>query len=316
MKLNEPVIWIYLVIYLAALAVAAWRRKTFPLSETLVVLAIAGFGFTGLVYLFAPAPKTAPVIPAFQPAELVFTVVYLVVVAVLLIPGPPVPSSWKDHFFKKKLAITIFKLLVFVAIPLVAVRLFWSADWSSLGFTPGNVKGQLVSTVILIIFFGGFNLLAGSGAAPIRARQYSAGQVIAGMGLAFLWNIVEVGLVEEFFFRAFLQTRLVSFFGTPASGILATSLLFGLAHAPGIYLRQGDRHGPLGDHPGLLNSILYAILVLSPTGWFTGLLYWRSQSLLAPVLIHAAFDAVAHAVDFIQGLGLRKRNEPRGTAEI
>lgn len=314
MKLNEPVILIYLVIYLAALALAVWRRKTFPLAESVMVMILVGLGFTGLVYLFAPAQETAPVIPAIQPSELIFTLAYLGVVAALLIPGPPIPNSWKDHFFKRKLAIIIFKLLVFVLVPLVITRLFWSTEWSTLGFSAGNVGAQLRTAAILIFFFGGFNLVAGGGAAPIRARQFSMSQVITGMGLAFLWNIVEVGLVEEFFFRGFLQTRLISFFGMPASGIAATSLLFGLAHVPGIYLRRGDRHGPLGDHPTLIDSILYAILVLSPTGWFTGLLFWRTQSLLAPILVHAAVDAVAHAADFLEGLGLRKRNEPEASA--
>lgn len=310
MKLNEPVILIYIFIFIMALAAAVWRRKTFPLAESLMVMVIVGFGFTGLVYLFAPARGTAPASFTVQPAEMVFTVVYLGIVAALLIPGPPVPNAWKDDFLKKKLAVIVFKLLVFVLVPLAAVRLFWSADWASLGFSAGDVLAQLRSAAILAILFGGFNLVAGGGAAPIRARKFSAGQVSAGLGAAFLWNLVEVGLVEEFFFRGFLQTRLVSFLGTPASGILATSMLFGLAHVPGIYLRRGEKDGPIGDHPTLLNSILYAILVLSPAGWFTGLLFWRSQSLLAPILVHAAIDAVAHAADFIEGLGLQKQSKP------
>jgi membrane protease YdiL (CAAX protease family) len=122
-----------------------------------------------------------------------------------------------------------------------------------------------------------------------------------------LWNLLETGLVEEFYFRAFLQGRFTAYLGSAAAGICIASLLFGLAHAPGIYLRRGERHGPLGERPRLLETILYAILGLSPTGWFTGLLYWRCQSLLAPVLVHAAVDAVAHTAEFLEGLGIRKR---------
>lgn len=84
------------------------------------------------------------------------------------------------------------------------------------------------------------------------------------------------------------------------------SLLFGLAHAPGIYLRRGDQHGPLGEHPSLLDTILYAILALSPTGWFTGLLYFRTQSLLAPILVHSIVDAVAHTTEFIEGFRIQR----------
>jgi membrane protease YdiL (CAAX protease family) len=155
-----------------------------------------------------------------------------------------------------------------------------------------------------MICFGGFNLFAGSGAAPLRARKFHGRQVALGLLVAFGWNIVEVGLVEEFFFRAFLQTRLINFLGAPLAGICITALLFGLAHAPGLYLRAGDQGGPLGGKPSLLNAILYTIVVLSPTGFFTGLLFLRTQSLLAPILVHAAIDTVAHAADFIEGLKL------------
>jgi membrane protease YdiL (CAAX protease family) len=58
----------------------------------------------------------------------------------------------------------------------------------------------------------------------------------------------------------------------------------------------------LGERPALLDALLYGILALSPAGWFTGLLFWRTQSLLAPILVHAAVDAVAHAVEFIEAL--------------
>jgi hypothetical protein len=45
---------------------------------------------------------------------------------------------------------------------------------------------------------------------------------------------------------------------------------------------------------------------LSTAGWFTGVLYWRIQSLLAPVLVHAGLDAAAHTPEFIQALKLPK----------
>lgn len=316
MKLNEPVVWFYACLYVLALAVAVWRRKAFPLADALTVLVVAGFGFTGLVYLVAPPLVIATVSPAVQPAELIFTVAYLAVTAALLIRGAPVPKAWNDQFLKKGVVTIIYKLLVFVLIPLGTVRLLWATEWASLGFAAGDVMGQLRSAALLILFLGGFNLLTGGGAAPIRARQFSSSQVTIGFGLAFLWNTLEVGLVEEFFFRGFLQTRLIGFLGTPTSGIVAASLLFGLAHVPGIYLRRGDKHGPLGEQPTLLNSILYAILALSPTGWFTGLLFWRTQSLLAPVLVHAAVDAVAHTAEFIEGLGFRKRIETQANTQL
>jgi membrane protease YdiL (CAAX protease family) len=309
MNLDHPVVFIYAGIFLISLALAAIRRKTFPLAETMTVTVIVGLGFTALVYWIAPRPGAIPLRQDMNPSELVFTLVYLVVTAALLVRGAPVPKSWRDHFFKKQIATLGFKLVVFVLIPLAALRLIWHADWADLGFSTGDVPAQLRAAILLILIFGGFNLIAGGAAAPIRKRQFAMGHIAEGMSLAFLWNLVEVGLVEEFYFRAFLQGRATAFFDSPAAGICAASLLFGLAHAPGIYLRRGDRHGPLGEHPTLIDSLLYAILGLSPTGWFTGLLYWRCQSLLAPILVHAAMDAVAHTAEFLDGLGIQRRTQ-------
>jgi len=307
MSFNHPIVFIYASIFLLALALAILRRKTFPLSETLMVTLIVGLGFTALVYWIAPHPADIPLRQDMKPSELIFTVAYLFATAALLIRGAPVPKSWREHFIKKQIATLGFKLLVFVLIPLAALRLIWHVDWADLGFSAGDVPAQLRAAGLLILLFGGFNLIAGGAAAPIRKRQFTSGQVVLGMSLAFLWNVVETGLVEEFYFRAFLQGRLTAFFESPAAGICAASLLFGLAHAPGIYLRRGDKHGPLGEHPTLVVSILYTILGLSPTGWFTGLLYGRCQSLLAPILVHAGVDAVAHTTEFLEGMGIRRR---------
>jgi membrane protease YdiL (CAAX protease family) len=272
-----------------------------------MVTLIVGLGFTGLVYWIAPRPGNIPIQHGVKSSEIIFTVAYLIVTAALLIRGAPMPKSWRSHPFKKNLASLGFKLVVFVLVPLAALRLIWRASWADLGFSAGNVSAQIGAAVLLILVFGGFNLLAGGAAAPIRKGQFTLRQVAGGMSLAFLWNLVEVGLVEEFFFRAFLQGRLTTLFQSPAAGICAASLLFGLAHAPGIYLRRGERHGPLGEHPALIDAILYAILGLSPTGWFTGLLYWRCQSLLAPILVHAGVDAVAHTAEFLEDLGIKRR---------
>lgn len=303
-ELFFPVV--YAGIFAFALCLAVWKRKTFPLGESLTVTLIVGIGFTGLVYLVTPHAGTATNMAEVQPGEMIFTMLYLLVVSALLIREQTIPTAWKGSFIKEEAAKLGFKLVVFVLIPLSALTLVWHRGWAELGFSMRNWAGQLVAAGLLILVLGGFNLIAGGGAAPLRAREFSSRQILLGFGIVFPWMILEVGLVEEFFFRAFLQTRLINFFHSPVSGICAASLLFGLAHVPGIYLRGADKVGPLGENPSLLNSVLYAILVLSTTGWFTGLLYWRTQSLLAPILVHAALDAVANAAGFIRGLRLSR----------
>lgn len=301
----EPIAVAYAILYLIALALAYWNRKSFPLGESLLAILIIGVGFTGVVYASTLWIKSTPIVEEVPASQFYFTLAYLALVAVLLV-YKVTPQRWKDSFVKANFAELLFKLPVFVILPIILLRQFWNASWQSLGFSWGDVPGQLIVSVVLILLFGGFNLFAGSGAAPLRGGQFSGRQIALGVSITFLWNIIEVGLVEEFFFRGFIQTRMVNYTGSALAGICLASLLFGLAHAPGMYLRRGDKNGPLGEHPSLLNSVLYAILILSPAGWFTGLLYWKTQSLLAPVLLHAAIDTVVHASDFIAGLKLRQ----------
>ncbi len=303
---TEPVVLVYIIIFIVSLVLAFVRRKTFPLGESLAVMLIVGVGFTLAVHFLAPAAAIPLAYAIPNTSEIVFALAYTVFVAALLTRNRPMPAGWRDDFIKEKLATLVFKLAVFVLVPFGALSVIWGRGLPNLGFAVTNLPAQLLSSLALILLFGGFNFIAGSGAAPIRKKEFPARQVALGLGIAFVWNIFEVGLVEEFFFRAFLQTRLTDLFGSAASGILAASLLFGLAHAPGLYLRAADRGGPLGEKPALVDAILYTILVLSPAGWFTGLLFFRTQSLLAPILVHAGMDAVAHAADFINGLKVRK----------
>ncbi len=291
--MSAFVVGLYLVLYLAALALAFRNRKTFPLSESIMVMLILGLGFTSLVYVVAP--RIADFTPAPVPAsELAFVLAYVGLVSVLLVVVNPVPPALRADFLKSKLISLAYKLTLFVIIPLTSLRLFWNVSWEALGFTVQDLPGQWVAALILSLCFGGFNLVAGSGAKPLRAGAFTPAQVLLGFPAVFFWNVLEVGLVEEFFFRAFLQGTLMQALGSSLAGICAASLLFGLAHAPGLYLRRADKDGPLGERPTLLNAILYAVLVLSPAGWFTGLLYLRTGSLLVPVLVHAAIDTVAH----------------------
>jgi len=303
---TEPVVWIYTLVFLAALVLAVRNRDTFPLGESLGVMAIVGVGFTGLVYWLAPRLDQPPELLPASPAQLVFIFVYILFVSWMLSREQGIPELVEESFLKRKAARLGYKLGLFVAGPLVILFVMGERDWAGLGFTLGDVPAQLWSSLLLILVFGGFNLVAGSAAAPIRQRAFTWGQLAMGFGFTYLWNLFEVGLVEEFFFRGLLQTRLTSVLQSPVSGILAASLLFGLAHAPGLYLRAADKGGPLGEAPTLLNTVLYTILVLSPTGWFMGLLFWRTQSLLAPFLVHAGIDTVANLAEFIEGLQLKR----------
>jgi membrane protease YdiL (CAAX protease family) len=93
----------------------------------------------------------------------------------------------------------------------------------------------------------------------------------AWLGLFLIANLLQTCLVEEAFFRGYLQNLLVNRFG-PAAGIAAASLLFGLAHIGGGWA-----------------VTLFATLL----GLACGLGLRFGGRLWIPVLMHFAFN-VAH----------------------
>src|SRR5690606_9544651 len=104
--------------------------------------------------------------------ELSFVIAYVVLVAILLV-FKRTPEKWKGQFLQEKIAALLFKLVTFVVIPVLALRIFWNSSWASLGFTAGDLKGQIIVAAVLMLFFGGFNLLVGSAAKPLRERRFS-----------------------------------------------------------------------------------------------------------------------------------------------
>jgi uncharacterized protein len=114
---------------------------------------------------------------------------------------------------------------------------------------------------------------------------------------AFIWLALEAGLCEEFLFRAVLQTRLAAALRSEAGAVVTGSLIFALAHVPGLYLR---------GHPGVdgystdpLQVAAYSVAALSPIALLFGTLWARTRSLLLIVLLHAAVDVLPNLAEFI-----------------
>ena len=76
-----------------------------------------------------------------------------------------------------------------------------------------------------------------------------------------MWLLLEAGLVEEFFFRALVQSQLAAAFKSEVSGIVLMSLIFGLAHAPGFIFRHAGELEGLGPNPSALDAVAYSIVV-------------------------------------------------------
>jgi membrane protease YdiL (CAAX protease family) len=82
------------------------------------------------------------------------------------------------------------------------------------------------------------------------------------------------------------------------------ALIFGLAHAPGLYLRGAGAVTTLGQSPDLLSSIAYSIAILSLAGPAFGVIWSRTRNLLVLILIHARVDLPPFLPKFVDTFGL------------
>lgn len=271
----------YLLIWFAALVLLVWRQH-FELVEPLFLLVIVGGGFSLASWLLTrriepamvDAPGVAPVLA------------YLLVIgAVVTWVFELMPSSQPLGDLTK----TAVKLIVFVVVPAILFRTKVEWRWT------GRHTVTLVSMALLLI---GLQAAFGSGFRRMSESGVPAGKLLLIAPLALLWLALEAGVVEEYFFRTVLQTRLERALASPAGGICLTAVLFGLIHAPGMYLRTAGTNEALGANPSLLLVIGYSIVIISPTGLFFGILWSRTRSLALVVALHGIGDLVPDLLPF------------------
>ena len=151
-----------------------------------------------------------------------------------------------------------------------------------------------------------FQSVAGRGMKDIEAAHVPGDTLLFGMPLVFLWLVLEAGVVEEFFFRVLLQSRLSSALRSELGGIVVMALLFGLIHAPGLYLRTSVTQEGLSGHPSLWMAVGYSIVITSVAGFFLGVLWARTRNFLVLILVHAAADLLPNTLPTLRAFHLIK----------
>ncbi len=195
------------------------------------------------------------------------------------------------------------KVIIFVVAPyLIFSRLFnytrvdYGLTWRRVVH---DIKRYWLMIVVLSGLFMAFNLFLGSGARPIRDGLISGYDLAWVLPLTFIWLIIEVGLVEEFFFRGLLQPRVAAYFKSQIAGIFYTALIFGVAHAPGLYLRGADMT-VFGAEPSILMAVGYSIVIIATAGLAMGYIWARTKSLTALIIIHAAGDLMPMTAEMFE----------------
>lgn len=297
--LKNPFFIGYALLYVMSVIVLAVFG--FGPAEPVAVLVIFGLLLPGLTLLLTRNDQALPARVDAAPAESRLVLAYLLVIVLFLTIGleaidGALPQDPANYFAR-----LAGKLLFFVAIPFSLFR-HRGYRWPDfLRFDIGR-RGWVIAIVLSLAFIA-VNALIGKGLQRIDASGYTLATLLWGGALVYLVLLAEVGLVEEYLFRGLLQQRLSAWLENPVSGLFLASLLFGLAHAPGYYLRWEQNAADLFAEPSLLFALAYSVAVISVSGLFMGVLWLRTRSLLIVMMVHAAGDWLPNVPEMLKIFG-------------
>jgi len=283
-----------------------------PLTDSLPIAFIFGCVFPVFTWLLV-----LPIHPPFAERVTFSKEIYILIILVLMIVWYiSYGTGWINSLVSKDLMaspevnsvyILLKKLLIFCVIPFITYRGF-GFRLKDFGFSirravPGFGRAVLIF-VILSAAIILFQFYFGHGAEPMRNGQFTKTQLWFGLPLCFFWYFIEVGLVEEFFFRALLQSRIAILLKSNIAGILISGLIFGLVHAPGLYLRGASSEGIREQLPFIFWAA-YTVTVMSLAGIFLGILWSKTRNIYLVMAIHAMVDLVPNVGDFVQTWGIK-----------
>jgi membrane protease YdiL (CAAX protease family) len=295
-----------LILYAASFAVLL-RNKNFEPGGALIVLVLFGMIFPALAWLatLRAVPLSISVHPTAR--EMFVLVACIVALSIYLVGGPQwvnnhLPQTWIGSPQIKFFITLAKKLIVFVVVPFGIFRFAFGYRLRDFGIQQEGLRALRRNHLPMLLVIGGallaFQFFLGNAAAPIRQGKFTTNQLLLGLPLCFVWLVIEVGLVEEFFFRALVQSRLAAWFKSEVSGVVLMSLAFGLAHAPGFIFRGAGAVEGLGANPTALEATAYSIVVLAVSGILFGVMWARTKNLIALMLLHAAGDLLPNFAEF------------------
>lgn len=295
---NRPII-LYLLIYAVFLA-AMHFESGFDLVEPIVILVVFGLGLS-LLALWATRGAVPRNITVKHPGqESAALAGYLVLLVGFITWGLPAVRGISAEPVPQAVLVTAAKLLVVVIVPFALWRLAWRYQLGDFVDLRAGISKHWKAFVVLSIALLAVQALFGRARADLAALQVDAPEMLLASGLTFAWLFLEVGIVEEFFFRCLVQARVAAFMRSEIGGLVVMALIFGLAHAPGLYLRPEMTGEALGAQPSLLMAVGYSIVVTSVAGFFLGVLWIRTRNLLLLALVHAAGDLLPHLAGTIR----------------
>lgn len=303
----NPYVIGYFLVYALNLLLAS-TIEGFPLEEAIGIMVVMGVGFSVIAHFVSRKAQPLGEVKTAQPRETWVLAGLIVYIALIIIPGNKsitwlMPESWLESERAIEVVTLLRKVITLVVIPYMVYRLLFRFSTSDFGLFPDLKKSitgkHLAIFVVMASTLAVFNYFAGSGARPLREGLASSQQLMVGIPLLFIWDYLEVGLGEEFFFRGLLQNRLGVLLRSHWGAVFVSALIFGIVHAPGMYLRGAGVIEGIGGAPSLLTCICYCIAVQSVPGIFFGILWMRTRNLWILMGVHAITDLVPHLYGFI-----------------
>jgi membrane protease YdiL (CAAX protease family) len=292
----------YLVVYAGALF-TMHRTTGFDVSEPIFALAILGIGFSVMAWLLTIGASPLPYPIAKPEKELTTVGFYFVAVVVFVTWGLGLLHKVVPAGPAEALTILAAKLLVFVVVPAALFRAQFCYGFRRLAPFSGSFRHVIAMLGISALLLA-FQAVFGRGLRDLAEAHLSPTVIWLGVPLTLMWVSLEAGVVEEFFFRVLMQTRLSAVLKSELAAIVATSLCFGLLHAPGLYLRTRLTQEGLPSHPSLLMAVGYSIVVTSVAGFMFGVLWARTRNFPILVVAHGMADLLPNILPTISMIRL------------
>jgi len=297
---------IYVSAYFAIWTLALVLLRTFEgfdVSEALFAVVVLGMIFPALAMLATRRLSPLPYVVRRPGIETAVLLMYLLAIAWWLVSG-------FSRFVRieieplHSIALLVAKLLAFVVLPAAIISAF--GRYRMLDLAPISLRWrQLRPALWMALAALLMQSVLGRGLHDIREAHLPAWVLAVATPLSFAWLMIEVGVVEEFFFRVLLQQRLAAVLRSPWGGLVVAALLFGLVHAPGFYLRPAATQEALGPHPSIFMAVGYSIVLTSLAGLFLGVLWMRTRNFAVVVIAHAATDFLPNLVPWVKSFHLQ-----------
>lgn len=276
-----------------------------PVTDFLSVFLIIGAGFSVAAWLLTRDLSIPHYSSKIRNEFLILAILVLLIGAYIMQGGALInkilPQSWINDPKTNDILIFLKKFLVFVAIPFSIYKLS-GFSFQDFGLTKPLLKFFSKRSLLICTIFSIagilFQLYFSNRGKQFLASHFTISQLVWGLPLCFIYLLFDAGLIEEFFFRGVLQSRLSVTLRSPIGGIILSALIFGLVHAPGLYLRGAESEG-IDEQLPFLFFAAYTIAFMSIAGVFLGIIYYKTKNLWLVMAIHAMVDLIPNVNEFI-----------------